>query len=103
MHVSACIEWQLAEDNDALADRVRAAQAAGLNHTDLQLRCDKDTVGLAAALAKNGMTLALDINEAVGNLQRYTQHPRPPCGRPPRRSGQRRADLADGRRVARPG
>ncbi len=29
MHVSACIEWQFADDNDTLAGRVRTPKAAG--------------------------------------------------------------------------
>lgn len=57
MDLSACIEWQFAEGNDNLADRVRAAKAAGLAHTEFHLWRDKDMAGIAAALAETGVTL----------------------------------------------
>ena len=57
MVLSACIEWQFAEDNDTLADRVRAARAAGLAHAEFHLWRDKDMAGLAAALTETGVSL----------------------------------------------
>lgn len=57
MDLSACIEWQFAEDNDSLGDRVRAAKAAGLSHAEFHLWRDKDMAGLATALAETGVVL----------------------------------------------
>ena len=57
MNLSACIEWQFAEDMDSLGDRVRAAKAAGLSHAEFHLWRDKDMAGLATALAETGVTL----------------------------------------------
>ena len=57
MDLSACIEWQFAENSDDLAGRVRAAKAAGLAHAEFHLWRDKDMAGLAEALAETGVTL----------------------------------------------
>ncbi|HQS68063.1 MAG: hydroxypyruvate isomerase [Novosphingobium sp. 28-62-57] len=57
MVLSACIEWQFAQDHDTLADRVRAAKAAGLGHAEFHLWRDKDMAGLATALDETGVTL----------------------------------------------
>ena len=57
MDLSACIEWQFAEGNESLGDRVRAAKAAGLGHAEFHLWRDKDMAGLATALAETGVTL----------------------------------------------
>lgn len=57
MHLSACIEWQFAKDNNTLADRIRAAKAAGLAHAEFHLWRDKDMAGLATALDETGVSL----------------------------------------------
>lgn len=57
MHLSACIEWQFADNNASLADRVHAAKAAGLTRAEFHLWRDKDMAGLATALAETGVSL----------------------------------------------
>lgn len=57
MKLSACIEWQFAEGNEGLGDRIRAAHAAGLEHAEFHLWRDKDMAGVAEALAETGVTL----------------------------------------------
>lgn len=57
MKLSACIEWQFAEENDGLGDRIRAAKAAGLDHAEFHLWRDKDMAGIAEALDETGVTL----------------------------------------------
>jgi hydroxypyruvate isomerase len=56
MPLSACIEWHFAESGD-LADRIRAAHAAGLTHAEFHLWRDKDLTRIAAALAETGVRL----------------------------------------------
>ena len=57
MDLSACIEWQFAGNNETLADRIRAAKAAGLSLAEFHLWRDKDMAGLAAVLAETGVAL----------------------------------------------
>ncbi|MEZ5742443.1 MAG: TIM barrel protein [Sphingomonadaceae bacterium] len=57
MQLSACVEWQFAEVDKDLPDRIRAASAAGLSHCEFHLWRDKDMDGVAAALAETGMVL----------------------------------------------
>ena len=42
MFLSPCVEWQFAEDHPAMADRIRAAKAAGFGHAEFHLWRDKD-------------------------------------------------------------
>lgn len=57
MQLSACVEWQFAEDDKTLPDRIRAASAAGLELCEFHLWRDKDIGGIADALAETGMKL----------------------------------------------
>ena len=53
IQLSARIEWRFAENSDTLADRIHAAKAAGLNHTEFHLwreqLLNEDLDGLPAA------------------------------------------------------
>ncbi|MDE2410246.1 MAG: TIM barrel protein [Sphingomonadales bacterium] len=57
MFLAPCIEWHFA-DLENLADRVRAAHAAGFDHAEFHLWRDKDLAGIAAALAETGVVLS---------------------------------------------
>lgn len=57
MQLSACIEWQFGEAGDDLADRLRAAHAAGLSLAEFHLWRDKNIEGIAAAMAETGVRL----------------------------------------------
>jgi hydroxypyruvate isomerase len=57
MQLSACVEWQFADNDEALPDRIRAASAAGLKHCEFHLWRDKDMTGVAQALEETGVTL----------------------------------------------
>jgi len=54
--LAPCIEWQFTEHAN-LADRVRAAAAAGYRAAEFHLWRDKDLPGIAAALAETGLGL----------------------------------------------
>lgn len=56
MILAPCIEWHFAEHPD-LADRVRAAAAAGYGAVEFHLWRDKNLPGIAAALAETGAVL----------------------------------------------
>ncbi|WP_298200718.1 TIM barrel protein [Novosphingobium sp.] len=56
MLLAPCIEWQFTEHAN-LADRVRAAAAAGYRAAEFHLWRDKDLPGIAAALAETGVGL----------------------------------------------
>ena len=57
MPLSPCIEWQFAEEFPDMADRIRAAKAAGYAHAEFHLWRDKDVDSVAAALDETGVTL----------------------------------------------
>ena len=57
MQLSACIEWQFGEAGDDLAERLRAAHAAGLSLAEFHLWRDKNIDGIASAMADTGVTL----------------------------------------------
>lgn len=57
MKLSPCIEWQFAEEHADMADRIRAAKAAGFDHAEFHLWRDKDLDAVAAALNETGVTL----------------------------------------------
>ena len=57
MQLSACIEWQFGEAGADLADRLRAAHAAGLSLAEFHLWRDKNIDGIAAAMAETGVKL----------------------------------------------
>nr|WP_214647673.1 TIM barrel protein [Novosphingobium aerophilum] len=54
--LAPCIEWQFTEHAN-LADRVRAAAAAGYRAAEFHLWRDKDLPGITAALAETGLGL----------------------------------------------
>ena len=56
MLLAPCIEWQFTEHAN-LADRVRAAAAAGYRAAEFHLWRDKDLPGIAAALVETGLGL----------------------------------------------
>ncbi|MBC2651132.1 TIM barrel protein [Novosphingobium flavum] len=56
MLLAPCIEWQFTEHAN-LADRVRAAAAAGYRAAEFHLWRDKDLPGITAALAETGLGL----------------------------------------------
>ena len=57
MKLSPCIEWQFADEYPDMADRVRAAKAAGFALAEFHLWRDKDVDALAAALDETGVKL----------------------------------------------
>lgn len=57
MRLSPCIEWIFAPENPDMADRVRAARAAGYDAAEFHLWRDKDIDSVAAALAETGVQL----------------------------------------------
>ncbi len=57
MKLSPCIEWQFADECPDMADRVRAAKAAGFDHAEFHLWRDKDVEAVTAALAETGVQL----------------------------------------------
>ena len=57
MFLSPCIEWQFADEYPEMADRIRAAKAAGFDRAEFHLWRDKDLDSIAAALAETGVRL----------------------------------------------
>jgi hydroxypyruvate isomerase len=57
MPLSPCIEWQFADEFPDIADRIRAAKAAGYAHAEFHLWRDKDIDSVAKALNETGLTL----------------------------------------------
>lgn len=57
MFLSPCIEWMFADEHPDMADRVRAAKAAGFDAAEFHLWRDKDIDAVAAALAETGVKL----------------------------------------------
>jgi hydroxypyruvate isomerase len=62
---SACIEWLFATEALDVADRIRAAQAAGLDAVEFWRFSNKDIDAVAAALAETGLPLACMLCEPV--------------------------------------
>lgn len=54
---SPCIEWQFAEEFPDMADRIRAAKAAGYGLAEFHLWRDKDIDSVASALKETGVEL----------------------------------------------
>jgi hydroxypyruvate isomerase len=57
MKLSPCIEWMFADQHEDMADRVRAAKAAGYDCVEYHLWRDKNTDAVAAALQETGVSL----------------------------------------------
>ena len=55
MKIVPCIEWLFKAEHDAIADRIRAAGAAGCEAVDLHLWRDKPLAEIEAALAETGV------------------------------------------------
>jgi hydroxypyruvate isomerase len=58
MRYSACIEWLFAAEQPDIADRIRAAKAAGLDAVEFWRHSNKDLDTVRAALDETGLTLA---------------------------------------------
>ncbi len=58
MRYSACIEWLFATEEPDVANRIRAAKAAGLDAVEFWRFSSKDLDAIGAALAETGLTLA---------------------------------------------
>ncbi len=57
MKLSPCIEWQFADEYPDMADRIRAAKAAGYEFAEFHLWRDKDVEAVAEALDETGVKL----------------------------------------------
>lgn len=57
MRLSPCVEWHFAEEHADIADRIRAAKAAGYDRAEFHLWRDKDIGSVAAALDETGVRL----------------------------------------------
>ncbi len=62
---SACIEWLFARDGDAFADRIRLAQAAGLDAVEFWHWTNKDLDAIAAAVAETGIGVSGMVAEPM--------------------------------------
>lgn len=74
MKLSPCIEWIFAAEHPALADRIRAAKAAGFDRVEFHLWRDKDLDAAAAALAETGVRLTGFVVEPRRSLVDPAQH-----------------------------
>ena len=74
MRWSACIEWLFAAEAPAFADRIRAAQAAGLDAVEFWRTSNKDLDAVEAALRETGMALAGILCEPICNLTDPATH-----------------------------
>lgn len=74
MNLSPCIEWMFAAEHPALADRIRAAKAAGFDRAEFHLWRDKDLDAVAAALAETGVVLTGFVVEPRRSIVDPAQH-----------------------------
>lgn len=74
MKLSPCIEWIFAPEHPALADRIRAAKAAGYDRVEFHLWRDKDLDAAAEALAETGVVLTGFVVEPRRSLVDPAQH-----------------------------
>jgi len=68
MRYSACIEWLFAAEEPDVANRVRAARAAGLDAVEFWRFSNKDCVAIRQALDETGLTLAGILCEPIAPL-----------------------------------
>lgn len=68
MRYSACIEWLFATEAPEVADRVRAAKAAGLDAVEFWRFSNKDCEAIRTALDETGLTLAGILCEPIAPL-----------------------------------
>jgi hydroxypyruvate isomerase len=74
MRYSACIEWLFAAEQPDIADRIRAAKAAGLDAVEFWRHSSKDLDALRAALDETGLTLAGILCEPIAPLGNPDSH-----------------------------
>ncbi|KQU95683.1 hydroxypyruvate isomerase [Devosia sp. Root413D1] len=74
MHYSACIEWLFATEEPDVANRVRAAKAAGLDAVEFWRFSNKDCDAIKLALDETGLTLAGILCEPIAPLTNPESH-----------------------------
>ena len=74
MRYSACIEWLFAAEEPEVANRVRAAKAAGLDAVEFWRFSNKDLAAVKAALDETGLVLAGILCEPIAPLGNPESH-----------------------------
>jgi hydroxypyruvate isomerase len=74
MRYSACVELLFRKEAPAVADRIRAAAAAGLDAVEFWQWSNKDLDAIAAALRETGLPLAGILCEPIANLTNPATH-----------------------------
>ena len=74
MRYSACIEWLFAAEEPDVANRVRAAKAAGLDAVEFWRFSNKDCDAIKQALDETGITLAGILCEPIAPLTNPESH-----------------------------
>ncbi len=74
MRYSACIEWLFATEEPDVANRVRAAKAAGLDAVEFWRFSNKDCSAIRQALDETGLTLAGILCEPIAPLTNPESH-----------------------------
>ncbi len=74
MKLSPCIEWMFAAEHPELADRIRAAKAAGYDRVEFHLWRDKDLDAAAVALDETGVQLTGFVVEPRRSIVDPAQH-----------------------------
>lgn len=74
MRYSACIEWLFATEEPDVANRVRAAKAAGLDAVEFWRFSNKDCDAIKQALDETGLTLAGILCEPIAPLTSSESH-----------------------------
>jgi hydroxypyruvate isomerase len=76
MRYSACIEWLFATEEPDVANRIRAAKAAGLDAVEFWRFSNKDQAAIRQALDETGLTLAGILCEPIAPLTNPDAHER---------------------------
>jgi len=74
MYLAACIEWLFASEHPDIADRIRAAKAAGLDAVEFHLWRDKPLQAIREALDETGVRLASFCVDPRRSLVDPAQH-----------------------------
>ena len=74
MRYSACIEWLFAAEEPDVANRIRAAKAAGLEAVEFWRFSNKDLGAVRQALDETGLTLAGILCEPIAPLANPEAH-----------------------------
>ncbi len=74
MRYSACIEWLFAAEHERVADRIRAAKAAGLDAVEFWRFSNKDLPAIRQALDDTGLALAGILCEPIAPLTSPEAH-----------------------------